>query len=220
MHDLWTKSQNEGINSTFAQWEQCLVDLLDSYPRTTIVLDGLDECETAQRQNLINLLVSLTAPRRSAKPVKIFVSTRPDQDMFDSLEGMYALIDMQEKQDPKDIETFVRAKVVQHTGWSRMDPQFKEKMTHTLLKKSGDMFLFASLQIETLLDCWLEEDIRESLQRLPQTLAATYEEIYRRATKRPWAKKLTDRALRWVMCSVRPLTTDELLFAICLLNCM
>lgn len=215
VHALWEKSQREGISSTFAQWEACLLGLIDAYPRTTIVVDGLDECDRTQRRNLVNLLTALASRReKDSKPVKIFISTRPEDDILELFNNC-PTIRMQDKQRASDIETFVRARISQHSEWSSMELDFRNFLTSTLLEKSGDMFLFASLQIDSLLDCCLEEDIREGLQNLPPTLTGTYKEIYNRATNKPTAKKLTDRALRWVMCSARPLTTDELLFAIC-----
>lgn len=210
---LWRQDRKQGILSTFAEWETCLLDLVDTYPRTTIVLDALDECKMQQRQDLINLLVKLANRKSDTMVVKIFVSSRPEDDVLLHLDK-YQVIRMQEK-NAEDIAIFIRAKIAEHGEWSSMAPEFRKHLVDTLLQRSRDMFLFASLQIDSLKDCWLEDDIQDGLNKLPATLTAAYEEIYQRATERPAAKTFVDRALRWVMCSARPLTTDELLFAIC-----
>lgn len=213
VHELWGAAHREGISSTFAEWEACLLALIKTYPRTTIVLDALDECDGLQRQELINLLTNLATPASDSKPVKIFVSSRPQEDVLRSLD-IYPVIRMQEKHNAQDIATFVRAKISGHRRWSKMPQDFQKEIIEKLLKKSGNMFLFASLQIQQLLSCNTQTALRNRLSKLPQSLNVIYEEIYDRATSDPDERKLLDRALRWVLCSARPLSTDELLFAI------
>ncbi|KAK2611771.1 hypothetical protein N8I77_005095 [Diaporthe amygdali] len=214
VYDLWKKSQVQGISSTFAQWEACLLALIDTYPRTTIVLDALDECEKGQRRALINLLVTLATRQSEEQPVKIFVSTRPEEDMLRHFDK-HPTIRMQEKHNTDDIATFVRTQISEHHKWSKMSEQFRTDVIDTLLEKSGDMFLFASLQIEHLLLCKTEPALKARLAKLPDSLEKTYEEIYQMAASDPDERNLLDRAVRWVMCSARPLTTGELVLAIC-----
>lgn len=213
VHALWLKDRGRGILSTFAEWEACLLELIDTYPRTTIVLDALDECETKQRQDLINLLVKLAARDSDTGPVKIFVAARPEDDIRRHLEKNY-LIRMQEEHNAGDIAHFVRAKLAEHRRWSKFPQDFQNEIVEKLLEKSGDMFLFASLQIEQLWDCNTQAAMRNRLSKLPNSLNRAYEEIYRSATSDSDERKILDRALRWVLCSARPLTTDELLLAV------
>lgn len=213
VHELWGAAQRQGISSTFAEWEACLLALINTYPRTTIVLDALDECDGLQKQDLINLLTRLGTPASDSKPVKVFVSSRPQEDVRRSLD-IYPVIQMQERRNAQDIASFVRAKIAGHRRWSKMPQGFQEEIIEKLLEKSGNMFLFASLQIQQLLNCNTQTALRNHLSKLPKSLNVIYEEIYDRATSDPDERKLVDRALRWVLCSARPLSTDELLFAI------
>ncbi|KAG8158615.1 hypothetical protein KVR01_011737 [Diaporthe batatas] len=215
VYQLWEAANGpEGIISTFSQWEECLAALINTYPRTTIVLDALDECGEVEQKALIQLLVNLASPKSMCKPVKIFVSTRPEVLHKQHLDK-YPAIQMEKNQHADDIALFVRTKITDHHRWSKMTTELQNNIADTLLEKSGDMFLFASLQIQQLLRCDTEPDLRECLAELPKSLEETYEELYRQATARGTdRKKLLDRALRWVLCAARPLTTDELLFAI------
>lgn len=213
VHELWGTAQRQGISSTFAEWEACLLALINTYPRTTIVLDALDECDGLQRQDLINLLTKLSTSASGWKPVKVFVSSRPQEDVRRYLD-IYPVIQMQEKHNAQDIATFVRAKIAGHRRWSKMPQDFQKEIIEKLLRKSGNMFLFASLQIQQLLSCNTQTALRNRLSKLPQSLNVIYEQIYDHATSDPDERKLLNRALRWVLCSARPLTTDELLFAI------
>lgn len=212
VHDLWKNSRGQGISSTFPQWEECLLALINTYPRTTIVLDALDECSEEHRQTFIKLLIKL-GTRQSDNPVKIFVSTRPEEEILRNFDK-FPTIRMQEKNNADDIATFVRIKIAEHRRWSKMSDEFRTELVDTLLEKAEDMFLFASLQIEHLLNCRTQPALKSRLLKIPDSLEKTYKEIYQKAASDADERQLLDRALRWVMCSVRPLTTNELAFAI------
>lgn len=214
VHELWETSQGRGISSTFAQWSSCLVSLIETYPRTTIVLDAFDECERAQQQDLIKLFIRLTTRHLENSSVKIFISTRPEHDILQHLDK-YPAIRLGGTQNADDIATFVRTKIAEHRRWSKMPKEFQSKVIQTLLAKSGNMFLFASLQIEHLLLCTTQPSLEDRLSRIPDSLEETYQEIYQKAAPHRDERKLLDSALKWVMCSARPLNSDELSLAIC-----
>jgi ankyrin repeat protein len=214
VHDLWIKSQDKGISSTFAQWEACLLALVDTYPKTTIVLDAFDECETEQRRDLLKLFTALASRHEEANRVKIFISTRPEEDVLQHLD-QYPVIRVKEKHNADDIESFVRTKIAEHSRWSKMPEDFQAEVVQILLEKSGDMFLFASLQIQHLLLCRTQPALKSRLEKLPDSLEKTYQEIYQNATSESDERKLLERAIKWVMCSAGPLNTVQLLLAIC-----
>lgn len=214
VHELWETSQGRGISSTFAQWSSCLVSLIETYPRTTIVLDAFDECETAQRQDLIKLFIGLATRHLEKSSVKLFISTRPEQDILQHFDK-YPTIRLGGKQNADDIATFVRTKIAEHRRWSKMPEEFQSKVIQTLLAKSGNMFLFASLQIQHLLLCTTQPALEDRLGKIPDSLEETYQEIYQKAAPHHDERILLDRALKWVMCSSRPLNSDELSLAIC-----
>lgn len=214
VHDLWMKRGDQDMSSTFAQWEGCLLALIDTYPRTTIVLDAFDECEKEQRQDLLKLFTALASRHQEANPVKIFISTRPEEDVLRHFDK-YPKIRIEDNNNLKDIATFVRTKIAEHSRWSKMPEDFRDEVIETLLEKSEDMFLFASLQIQHLLHCRTQPALKARLEKLPASLEKTYEEIYQNATSQPDERILLERALKWVICSTKPLNTDELLLAIC-----
>lgn len=149
--------------------------------------------------------------------MKIFCSTRPEMDLSQSLND-YPGISTNGDHKQKDMAIFVRDRLERNRHWLKHD--FKETVASTLVQRSQDMFLFASLQIDSLLECEFEEDMEERLRDFPQTLTKAYENIYteaitdREGKRKSGTKRFLDRALRWVLCSARPLTTDELLLAI------
>ncbi|KAG8161566.1 hypothetical protein KVR01_008553 [Diaporthe batatas] len=218
--DIWKKHSNDQLQfcNTFSEWRDCLFKLVKKYPRTTIVLDALDECvecDEDKRGSLVDLLTTLSSGDMGF--VKIFCSTRPELDLSQLL-NKYPVISTNGDQNQKDMGMFVRNKLEQNLSWLKHD--YKEKISRALVERSRDMFLFASLQIDRLLECEFEEDVEDRLRDLPRSLNEAYKDIYIKVTtdregrRMSGTKKFLDRALRWVLCSARPLTTDELLLAI------
>ena len=72
------------------------------------------------------------------------------------------------------------------------------------------------MQIKQLLELETAPDIEQKLGRLPDELKGAYREIYAKVAKSKHAKALVDRACMWVMCAYEPLTTVELIGAICI----
>ncbi|KAL1858834.1 hypothetical protein Daus18300_009832 [Diaporthe australafricana] len=213
VYGLWKQMKAAGISTTWTQWEACLSALIDTYPRTTIILDAVDECEAGQRDDLLTLLTGLASRSSQKSQVKIFLTTRPEKLILQHLDG-HPAIRTQEGNGARDIATFVRTKIAKHSRWSKWPQEVREQIIDTVLKKSGDMFLFAALLLEDLLKCRTEPAIRARLQTIPKSPTEKYEDICQRATPEPEDRKVLDKVLRWVLCSACPLTTDELLFAI------
>lgn len=210
---MWNKhgpNNQRDDTSTFDMWEECLIKLIGNYHCVMIVLDALDECKPAQRADLTKLFTSLA---KRCSNLKIFVSTRPESDLSRWL-GEQESISMHNGHTSGDIAAFVRDKIAQHNEWPYISDQLKNSVLKTIVEKSQGLFLCAHLQIENLQECTYEEDIQDGLRTLPQKLTELYEKLYVRAVVKPAEKKFRDRALRWVLCSLRPLTSDELLYAI------
>lgn len=81
-------------------------------------------------------------------------------------------------------------------------------------------FLWVSLQLEYL--CTLESPtwIEQRLGKLPRKLNDLYEDIYskRFGSYEEWRKEVVKKAFAWLLCSHRPLTTDEFMVAVCSLG--
>ncbi|KAG8156911.1 hypothetical protein KVR01_013324 [Diaporthe batatas] len=211
--NMWNKhGQNAGVHdtTTLDEWEDCLSKLIITFHGVTIVLDALDECKPAQRTDLTKIFSSLV---ERCSNLKIFVSSRPELDLSRWLEVQSSIL-MHNNATSKDIATFVREKIAQHPEWPDLEDELKKHMVKTIVEKSQGLFLCAHLQVENLQECLFEEDIRDGLECLPQGLTQLYEKLYLRTTIKPAERKYRDRALRWVLCSLRPLTSDELLYAI------
>jgi hypothetical protein len=83
-----------------------LIQLIEHYPLTTIVIDALDECNPENRADLLETLEQIL--QESSCLVKIFVSSRNDRDIVYHLQE-YPNLELTSNRNSDDITSFVRA---------------------------------------------------------------------------------------------------------------
>ena len=102
------RNQGEGFISNGLQLEESrelIVELIENYGITTIIVDALDECDPETRQSLLDAFEDIL--QEAAGLVKIFVSSRDDQDIVCILRE-YPNLDISSDKNTHDIQTFVR----------------------------------------------------------------------------------------------------------------
>ena len=102
------KKKGQGFSSNGLQVEEScdlILELIEQYPMTTIVIDALDECDSEKRQCLLDAFERIL--QDSFGLVKIFVSSRDDQDIVCTLRE-YPNLDIVSDRNTVDIESFVR----------------------------------------------------------------------------------------------------------------
>jgi hypothetical protein len=124
-----TQSRINGSEPTMANCKELLLKLLNSYPQTTLVLDALDECEKEKRGELIEVFRHLL--ENASRPVKIFISSRPDGDIKEVLKEN-ANVYIQATDNSHDISIFVQNEIIKHRKWKKMDPTLREEIIDTL----------------------------------------------------------------------------------------
>lgn len=208
--------RNEGRLLDIDKCGEVLLDLINSYPATTIVLDALDECEPDSRGELMTVLDDLM--EQSHNPLKILISSRRDQDIRSHFQGK-PTIEIQATDSQSDIAKFVHVKMAQDKRWAKLSPSLRREVETTLLTGSQGMFQWAALQIQQIskLKVWTAGSIRTRLGKLPETLEAAYNEIWKEIDElSPHEKQLAERAFQWVLCAQYPLAVKELTVAVLL----
>lgn len=214
----------EPVPLGFQESHNMLVSLLDIFPRTTIIIDALDESDPIERCRLLEVLNNVV--QSSAGVVKIFVSSRDDVDIQLRLEKVPNLY-IEAQDNEEDIKRFINREMadsIKNGRLTRLPAEVKDKIVSTLVSKAGGMYVFRSgflcflvlirsrfqwvnLQIPYLNAMRFDDDIMDSLGKLPRTLKAAYSQILdvmREGTPREWA--VTVRALMWMISSQIPLT--------------
>lgn len=79
VQDLYHRMRLKGAELTYDTCRRQLLEAVNLYERTTLVLDALDECNPQSGSRIAETTKFLLS--NSQKPVKVFVSSRPDRDI-------------------------------------------------------------------------------------------------------------------------------------------
>ncbi|KAJ5549351.1 hypothetical protein N7513_006585 [Penicillium frequentans] len=159
--------------------DTCLPPELRAY----LVIDGLDECETADRQIVIEELRWLQ--QRIALLVCASVRKEP-RDLY-GIDLAWERLESAEiavtPDNASDIEVFIETELelcIRSGKLTIGNPLLILEVQDTLLKGSQGMFLWVALQIDNLCTMCTDEAIRQALVDLPRTLSETFNRILRR----------------------------------------
>jgi hypothetical protein len=143
--DLYNKEEAEGFASGQLQMiENCrlIMQLIELYPQTTIILDAMDECNLDTRLDLLDALQNLLEQSNSL--VKVFVSSRDDQDIMLKLSG-YPNLAIDSRRNSDDITQFVNAEVERLTKARKLLPhspaqtEMKKIIINQVIKDAAGM---------------------------------------------------------------------------------
>lgn len=137
---LYQQKRQTGFASGSLDINECedlLLEYVKIYPHTILILDALDECDHRTRKHLIAALDRIVGS--SSKPIKVFISSRPDLDIRDRFETG-PNVGVQATDNQNDIARFVDAQLGEHEkGRKKLSVKLKEDIRNTLLEKSQGM---------------------------------------------------------------------------------
>ena len=195
--------------------------LIEYYPMTTIIIDALDECNSEEREKLLDAVEGLLKDS-SFGLLKVFLSSRDDQDIACTLRD-YPNVDLVASRNSADIEAFVREETNRLVKKQRLLRNSNDKTTLAALIIDGvrsgadGMFRWASLQLEMLCQMRTDQDVRQRLGRMPPKLEQLYEELYQKALNESQGevgRSIISNTLKWLLCAQRPMTTSEFCTAV------
>ncbi|KFY22245.1 hypothetical protein V493_06729 [Pseudogymnoascus sp. VKM F-4281 (FW-2241)] len=177
--------------------------------RAYFVLDGVNECDSAEREILIRQLRKL----QETFSLVLCISARldPDDVLKLSPERFIAARVASIPSDNPDIDAFISAELESHIESRRLvigNPLLILEIQDALLKGSQGMFLWVALQIISLCDMKTDDAIRQALADLPKDLSEVYSRILRKSEGS--GKTYQRRTLELVTIAHRPLTAEEL----------
>ncbi|KAH6964919.1 hypothetical protein EDB82DRAFT_436112, partial [Fusarium venenatum] len=215
-------AEREGCEIEQLTIEECvstILRILEEQP-ATIIIDALDEVDPKKRQKLLSALQRII--RNSSSLVKVMVSSRDDSDLrahLSNLPNIYIRAD----DNAQDIRRFTHHYVQQALDNGALlngviSDDLKANLLEHLDRKAMGMFRWVTVQIDNLCDnrrIKIEQDVREELKCLPETLKASYDQNYERIRQlaRP-SRLMAERTIKWLMCAQSLMTQDELLPAL------
>jgi ankyrin repeat protein len=177
---------------------------------TYFILDGLDECEELQRQEILQQLRKL----QDAFTLILCVSFRLEADnvlRFDPKKFANPSTMTIPASNP-DIDNFISTKLeycIESGKLTIGDPKLVLEIQDALLNGARGMFLWVILQVQAI--CSVKEGdeaIRKALSDLPKDLPETFSRILQRSAE--LGKDYQTRILELVTVACRPLTIEEL----------
>ncbi|KAH6909762.1 hypothetical protein BKA70DRAFT_1471887 [Coprinopsis sp. MPI-PUGE-AT-0042] len=179
-------------------------ELLSLYQRfsgtmvaTFCVLDAFDEAPPEIQINILQKLVSLDGHWKHAFPRRT--------DFKSSLEMRISICTLRNGSCSPDLYELVE-------DWG---PSLRKEITTIIKEKCGGMFLHASLQLEALRECTSIREVKEALATFSTEIEGLYRETWKRITGQSHSKALlAKKVFLWVTIATRPLTMDELRFAL------
>lgn len=136
LRKLCKEARERGSDLSFDLCKQQLLESLNLYPKTTLVLDALDECDPDSRDRLMEAIDFLLS--ESKRPLKLFISSRPDEDI-----RVHFLarpnIEIQAKDNEGDVKKFVNERIAKSKSLESMSSLLREYIIKTLFDRSQGM---------------------------------------------------------------------------------
>ncbi|KAF5673949.1 ankyrin protein [Fusarium denticulatum] len=192
---------------------EALESSLSSYSRGFLVLDAIDELDTARgyRDSLLTSLNTLSAKLMGR--LSLFITSRIIADNAESLVGSTTL---EIKASELDISTFTQGRMSRLPSFVTQRPDLQSEIVGTIARSAQGMFLLAELHIGYLVGSASPKALRMTLKQLPNGYDQAYRDIMRRIHReKPQAQRdLAYQVLDWLTCAKRALTLPELRHAL------
>lgn len=175
-----------------------------------LVIDGLDECNDSERDQILQVLDQFQTIRLTH--VCLSFRLEADNSMRLNTKSILNCSTASIPENNPDIGYFIDAELQTCLETQRLtlgDPALIAQIRDTLLQGAQGMFLWVALQITSLCASRTDEDILEALENLPRNLPDTFARILQRSRDSE-DDDLQARILGFVITARRPLTTGEL----------
>ncbi|KAH0494412.1 hypothetical protein TgHK011_001032 [Trichoderma gracile] len=149
-------ARHEGRDFGNRDCRELILDSLNLYPRTTIILDALDESDITT-YNLAEILLELVG--EATKPVKLFVSSRPDREYMDTFDTKSTIM-VDGSNQRGDIEKFLQEKLYSTRFFKNRRLEIQQLIQDTFTTGSGGMFRWVYLQVQRLKPCVADDAVR------------------------------------------------------------
>lgn len=141
MIKLYEDGKNIQNDLTIAKCKSTLVEIINSYPRTTLVLDALDECDEETRRELAELFQNLVVNSKGL--LKVFIASRKEPDIekyLRSFRSRQMLVSITTSDNTSDIEKFVIDEMAKlGVSWASITDDTKLLVKNTLVEMSDGM---------------------------------------------------------------------------------
>lgn len=172
------------------------------------VVDALDECKSDIE--LVPLLFKIS----ELMNVRFVVTCRSKHESYGQMTSSKTTViseQISEEDTRMDILKYLNANV---ESLPAVDEGGYQSTVSKILEKSDGCFLWVKLVLEELRQVHTSAEISQVLEDVPSNMDELYTRILNSMSKAPYGKLLAKAILTWTVCSARPLTTEELYYAL------
>lgn len=129
-------AKREGRELGYMDCKDLILESLNLYSKTTIILDALDESNITI-YNLGTILIEMM--EKSKKPVKIFISSRPDREYSEQVFGDKCIITVDASNQQHDIDRFLTEKLYSTRSFAQRKQEIQDKIKNVFQTRSCGM---------------------------------------------------------------------------------
>jgi hypothetical protein len=190
----------EEPGSNYALWVNLFLRYFtqgSSANTTYLVIDGIDEAEPQEQQNLFNSLEEAFSEAHLAGQPALLRIVLLSRDSVRSLLEEHSLewvpeIEVGDEQTKDDLHQYISQKL-QKTKLFRGYPDLLEEVIHDIKQKAEGLWEWANLVIRSVLRCRSKEQIRKVIKKMPQGISAMLQqELQRLSAELSGQEELSD----------------------------
>ncbi|KAL9095787.1 MAG: hypothetical protein Q9165_001784 [Trypethelium subeluteriae] len=190
---------------------EALRSTCSKYSIVYMVIDALDECSNSNSVSEACQLISILRNLQAEADVRLLFTSRP----LPAITQDFRLTPQLEiRASREDVERFVVSQMPKLPGCIQHNEELKNEVQTHIVEAVDGMFLLARLYVDSFLDTTTPKKVRANLLKLKESseiLEQAYKDVDDRINGQwPGHQILAKRALYWIMCAQRVLTTTEL----------
>ncbi|ERF74129.1 hypothetical protein EPUS_06398 [Endocarpon pusillum Z07020] len=193
------------------QLESLLQDVIALSEVHFVVIDGVDECRANERKTLFKVLHRLL--ERSGSTLKLLLISRDSiSTEVKMLHRHFHHVQMSRPEASSDIEAFIKDEIQERVASKELvvgNSKLLKDIQDALVRGAQGMFLWVVFMIQDLCSQSCDEDIRRTIDNLPEDLPKLYHCIVSRIVDSKH-EKTVKKILRMLASVQRPLSIGEL----------
>ncbi|KAL6900454.1 hypothetical protein GGI43DRAFT_383929 [Trichoderma evansii] len=206
-------AENEGRSLGLKECKELILEFINLHSKSTIILDALDETSTTStNHNLADILIDILD--KANKPVKIFISSRPDREYLRAFKDTATII-VEFSNQQADVEKYLEDRLYSTSSFNQRQGDTQVLIRNVFSSKHNSMFRWIHLQVQRLETYTSHDAVKSWATTLPSTLTESYDQLFDDMRKHDEHDvALAERAIKWVICSFEPLRSNILLEAV------
>ncbi|KAI0016137.1 hypothetical protein F4780DRAFT_783496 [Xylariomycetidae sp. FL0641] len=171
------------------------------------VIDALDECRNGAE------LMSFLRRAQEMWPLCVLVTSRTGVESYitSSNPSMEVISETILEENKSDIRAFLSANLQNLPGAT---VKARQSLADRILRNSSGCFLWVSLVLKELRQVHTSAEISQVLDSNPSDMTALYRRIVDEMAHAKFGKDLAKAILKWTTCAFRPLSVEEMHYAI------